>query len=128
MEQLGIKLDMRLHTTRLKQCLLYEFTDMKAQKKGQDVLLTLEDDTSPALAKVCELDSDSEAIQLAHATKIVHNHMFREAKPFTGFTEGCQKESVSSLLLALVNVIVESLTITDHYEERTPAALSIAQL
>ena len=54
--------------------------------------------------------------------------MFVEAKPFTGFTEGCQKESVSPLLLALVNMILEGPTITDHYEETTPAALSIAQL
>ena len=54
--------------------------------------------------------------------------MFVEAKPFTGFTEGCQKESVLPLLLALVNMILEGPTITDHYEETTPAALSIAQL
>ena len=61
--------------------------------------------------------------------KIVRNHMFVEAKlPFTGFTEGCQKESVPPLLLALVNMILEGPTITDHYEDTTPAALSIAQL
>ena len=34
MEQIGIKLDMRPHTTRLKQRLLAEFTDIRAQKKG----------------------------------------------------------------------------------------------
>ena len=128
MEQHRIKLDIKLHTTRLKQRLLAEFTDMRAQKKGRDVLLAFEDDIGPALAKACELDSDSEAIQLARAAKIVRNHMFGEAKPFTGFTEGCQKESVSPLLLALVNMILEGPTITDRYEEMTPAALSIAQL
>ena len=92
MEQLGIKLDMRLHTTRLKQCLSAEFIDMKAQKKGHDVLLAFEGDIGSALAKVCELDSDSEAIQLTHAAKFVHNYIFGKAKPFTGFTEGCQKK------------------------------------
>ena len=34
LEQLGIKLDMRLHTTRLKQRLLAEFADIRGQKKG----------------------------------------------------------------------------------------------
>ena len=50
------------------------------------------------------------------------------AKPFTEFTVGCQKESVSPLLLALVNMILEGPTITDPYEKVTPVALSIAQL
>ena len=53
MEQFGIKLDMRLHTARLKQCLLAAFTDMKAQKimqKGQDILLAFEVDIAPVLA------------------------------------------------------------------------------
>ena len=128
MEQLGIKLDMRPHTTRLKQRLLAEFTDMRAQKKGQDILLAIENDIGPALAKACEIDSDSDAIILAHVAKIVRSHMFEDAKPFTGLTEGCQKESVSPLLLALVNMILEGPTITDHDEGTTPATLSIAQL
>ena len=96
---------------------------MRAQKKGQDVLLAFEDDIGPAL-----FDSDSDAIHLARGAKIVRDHMFEEAKPFTGFTEGCQKESVSPLLLALVNMILEGPTITDHCEGTTPAALSPAQL
>ena len=108
--------------------LLAEFPGMRAQKKGRDVLLAFEDDIGPALAKACEFDSDSDAIHLARAAKIVRDHMFEEAKPFTGFTEGCQKESVSPLLLALVNMILEGPTITDHCEGTTPAALSIAQL
>ena len=128
MDQLGIKLDMRPHTTRLKQRLLAEFTDMRAQKKGRDILLAFENDIGPALAKACEIDSDSDAIILACAVKIVRNHMFEDAKPFTGLTEGCQKESVSPLLLALVNMILEGPTITDHDEGTTPATLSIAQL
>ena len=54
--------------------------------------------------------------------------MFGEAKLFTRFTECCQKESVSPLLLALANMILEGPTITDCYEKVTPAALSIVQL
>ena len=101
---------------------------MRAQKKGRDILLAFENDFGPALAKACEIDSDSDAIILACAAKIVRNHMFEDAKPFTGLTEDCQKESVSPLLLALVNMILEGPTITDHDEGTTPATLSIAQL
>ena len=60
-----------------------------------------------------------------HVLQSIRDHMFEEAKPFTGFTEGCHKESVSPLLLALVNRIP---TITDHCEGTTHAVLSIAQL
>lgn len=71
--------------------------------KSRDVLFVFEDDLGPVLAKACELDSDNDVIHLVRAAKIVCDHMFEEAKPFTGFTEGCHKESVSPLLLALVN-------------------------
>ena len=70
MEQLEIKLDMRPHTTRLKQRLLTEFTDMQTQKKGRDILLAFENDIGPVLAKACEIDSDSDAIILAHAERL----------------------------------------------------------
>ena len=85
MEQLGIKDNGRVHTIRLKQCLLAQFTDMRTQKKGRDVLMEFEEDIGPALAKACEFDSDSDAIQLALAANIVHKQMFGKAKPFFGF-------------------------------------------
>ena len=128
LEQLGVKLDVKVHTTRLKQRLLTQFTDMKAQKKGRDVLLAFEDDIGNALAKACELDSDNKAIHLARAANIVRNHMFGKSKSFSGFPIGCQKESVSPLLLALVNMILEGPSIKEQSEDTTPAALSIAQL
>ena len=85
LEQLGVKPDAKVHTTRLKQHLLNRFTDMCTQKKGRDVLVAFEEDIGTALAKACEFDSANDAIHLACAAKIVRNHMFRKAKPFTGF-------------------------------------------
>ena len=128
MEQLGVQLDTRIHTTRLKHRLLAQFTDMRAQKKGWDVLMAFEEDIGTALSKVCELDSDNEAIHLARAARIVRSHLFGKAKPFAGFPEGCQMEFVPFLLLALVNMILEGPSIQDHSESTTSAALSIAQL
>ena len=40
----------------LKQCLLAEFTDMRAQNKGRNVLLAFEDEA-------CELDSDTVTVK-----------------------------------------------------------------
>ena len=91
LKQLGVKLDVKVHTTRLKQRLLTHLTDMQAQKKGREILLSFKEDIDTALAKACELDSDNDAIHLAHVAKIVCNCMFGEAKSFPGFTMRCQK-------------------------------------
>ncbi len=111
MEQL---VDVGVHTTRLKQRLLVQFPDMRAQKKRQDILLVFEEDIGAALAKACELDSYSDAVHLARAAQIVRRNIFGEAKTFTGFPAGCQKSSVPSLLLALVNMILEGPSIRDQ--------------
>jgi len=128
MEQLGLKVDTRLHTTRLKERLLAHFPDLRAQKKGRDVLLVFEEDIGAALAKACELDSDCDAVHLARAAQIVRRNMFGEAKSFTGFPSGCQKSSLPPLLLALMNMILEGPSIKDQSRDTTPAALSISQL
>ena len=44
MQQLGVKLGTRVHSTRMKERLLAEFPDMRAHPKGRDVLLVFEED------------------------------------------------------------------------------------
>ena len=101
MQQLGVKLDTRVHSTRLKHRLLAQFPDMREHTKGRDVQLVSEEDVGAALTKVCELDSDNDVVLLARAAQTMRRHMFEEGEPFNGFPEGCQEDSVSSLLLAL---------------------------
>ena len=125
MEQLGVEVDNRVHSTQLKQRLFAEFPDMRAYTKGRDVLMTFEDDIGSALAKACEQDNNEDAMHIARAAHIVHRHTFGEAKPFNGFPEHCQEDSVPQLLLTLVNMILEGLRIKDQMEEAT---LMIAQL
>ncbi|KAJ8407186.1 hypothetical protein AAFF_G00288620 [Aldrovandia affinis] len=127
-EQLGVQLDTRVHSTRLKQRLLAQFPDMRAHTKGKDILMAFEEDLGAALAKACELDSDSDAVHLAHAAQIVRRHMFGEAKPFTGFPEGCQEESVPLLLLALVSMILEGPSIKEQMADTNPAAIATTQI
>ena len=118
MEQLGVQLDTKVHSTRLKQRLLAQFPDMRAHTKGRDIMMAFED-VGAALAKACELHSDSDAVHLAHAAQIVRRHMFGEAKPFTGFLEGCQEESVPPLLVALVSMIVEGPASRNRWQTLT---------
>jgi len=70
--------------------------------------MAFEVDVGAAVAKACELDSHSDAVHLARAAQIVRRHIFGEAKPLTGFPEGCQEEYVPPLLLAPVSMIVET--------------------
>ena len=128
MEQLGVQLDTRVHSTRLKQRLLSQFPNMRAHTKGRDILMAFEEDLGAALDKACKLDSDSDAVHLALAAHIVRRHMFGEAKPFTGFPEGCQEESVPPLLLALVSMILEGPSIKDQMADTNPAAITAAQI
>ena len=82
-----MKLDVKVHTTRLKQHLLTHFTDMHDQKKWRVVLIAFEEDIATPLAKACELDSVNDIILLACVAKTVRNHMFRKSKSFTGLSE-----------------------------------------
>ena len=124
MQQLGVKLDTRVHSTLLKQRLLAQFPDMRAHTKGRDVLLVFEEDVGDALTKACELDSDKYVVHLARAAQTVRRHMFEEGEPFNGFPEGCQEDVVPSLLLVLVSMVLEGPIIKDQMADTTPAALA----
>ena len=71
MEKLGMKLDARVHSTRLRPRLLSQFPDMRAHTKGRDIFIALEEDIGGPLDKACELDSDIDAVHLASASYIV---------------------------------------------------------
>ena len=101
---------------------------MQAHNKGRDVLMVFEEDVGAALATACGLDCDSDAVHLARAAQIVRHQMCREAKPFNGFQERCQEESVPSLLLGLMSMVLESPSIKDQMADTTPAALAVAHI
>ena len=126
MEQLGVHLNTRVHSTQLKQRLLAHFPTCGHTPKGKDILMAFEVDVGAALAKACELDSHRDAVHLARAAQTVRRHMFGEAKSFTGFPEGCQEEYVPPLLLALVSMIVEGPSIKEQMADTNPAAIATA--
>ena len=105
--------------------------DKQGQSERRSVLLAFSDDIGAALTKACEWDTDSnsDAVHLGHAAKIVRRHMLDEQKSFTGFQEGCLGDSVPNLLLALLIMVLEGPSVRDQSEyPATSAALIIAQL
>ena len=128
LEQLGVSVDNRIHSSRLKIRLLVALPDLKAHSQGRDVLLTF--DIGNAIRKAC--DHDNDATLLAPAAQVVHKEMFDKKFYFDGlFKPGCQQDSVPKSLLALLNMILKGLNI-EHQTHigtgSTTAALSISQL
>ena len=128
LKQLQIETDEKVHSTRLKERLLKHLPDLRAHNKGRDVFLVFQNDIGAALVKVVEQDDDDDAVQLAHAAKIVRKDLFEKSSSFNGsFRKGCQEDSVPELLLALVSMILDGPNIKDQISA-TQAALTIAQL
>ena len=65
LEQLGVVIEGRVHTSRLKLRLLSVFPDVTAHLQGRNVMLSFDDDIGGALTKACDHDSDHDAMHLA---------------------------------------------------------------
>ena len=114
LKQLQIETDEKVHSTRLKERLLKYLPDLRARNKDRDVFLVFQNDIGAALAKVDEQDDDDDAVQLAHAAKIVRKDLFEKSSSFNeSFRKGCQEDSVPELLLALVSMILDGPNIKD---------------
>ena len=58
LEQLGLTIEKRIHTTRLKNRLLSALPDLRAHSQGRDTLLSSENDIGPALMMASYHDSE----------------------------------------------------------------------
>ena len=106
LKQLGVSVDNRIHSTRLKMRLLASFPDLTAHTGGRDILLTFDRHIGGALRKAC--DHDGEALYLARAAQIVRQEIFDRKFSFNGSCQkDCQQEVIPNSLLALVNLIQE---------------------
>ena len=129
LEQLGLTVEKRIHTTRLKNRLLSAIPDLRAHSEGRDTLLSFEKDIGPALMMAYYHDSD--AMHLMRATQVVRKEIFYFS--FDGsFQENCQQEAVPPSLLALVNMILDGANIKHQTKlvntTTTKPALAISQL
>lgn len=130
MGKLGFPLSRtQVHSTRLENDLLARFPDLKAHHTfEQQVLLAFDETLSNVLGSFLDR-SNREAVQLAEAAKTLRRHINESRYKFTGFTEGCQEESVPIKLLAFVNMVLGGPDIECQNEQPSqPATLAIAQL
>ena len=58
----------------------------------------------------------------------MRRQMFGEAKPFIGFPEGCQKDSVPQMLVFLVEMVLEGPNIKDQMTDTCTEAVTISQI
>ena len=128
LKQLKIETDETCTVHDLKKDFLKHLLDFRAHNKGRYVFFVFQNDIGAALVKVAEQDNDDDAVQLAHAAKIVRKDLFEKSSSFNGsFRKGCQEDSVPELLLALVSVILDGPNIRDQIST-TQTAFTIAQL
>ena len=103
LEQLGVEVDGRVHTSRLKLRLLSVIPNLRATSQGRNVMLSFDDDISGALQKACEYDynNDHDAMHLVRAAKVVRREKFKQKYLFDGsFTEESLRNVVPQSLLA----------------------------
>ena len=123
---------LRIHSTRLKIRLLSALPDLTAHVQGREILLTFKEDIGLALIKAS--DGDSDAVHLMRAAHVIRKELLNiKIKQFDGFfTSECQRDSVPSSLLALVNMIQDGPNIKHQTQlasnASTTAALSVSQL
>ena len=95
LEQIGGIEKPDVNSTRLKEKLLAEISELEAHKQVRDVILTFDEDIGLALSQASDY---SDAIILAKATKILRRHMLDHMSKFDGtFHDGCIEERVNSI-------------------------------
>ena len=98
----------RLNSTRLKERLISQRPDLRAEKSGHEVLLIFEEYVGSILKDTLEEDEDRNTALLAKAAKIVRTDIFNTRYEFSGsFEPGCEQKAVPPSLHALVGYILE---------------------
>ncbi len=82
LEQLGVVVEGRIHTSRLKTRLMSVFPDLRAHSQGKSIVLSFENDVGGALKKACNYDND--AMHLACAAEVVRKEIFEKNYIFDG--------------------------------------------
>lgn len=102
LEQLGIELP-DMHSTCLKEQLLFHIPELEAHHQGRDVLLVFKKDVGEILAQASKY---GEAIHMAKAAGMIRRNMLKRKRPFNStFHDGCLEDPVPASLLQFVCLI-----------------------
>ena len=79
--EFGLKIEGRIHSTRLKNRLLAQFEDLREQREGKEVILAFSNDIGGALHDAASINYNKEGAILAEADKIIRRDIFRQENP-----------------------------------------------
>ena len=120
LEQLGIQLTDKIHSTRLKNRIIARIPSIHAYQEGREILLAFDYDIGAALKRSQRDHSDNETSCLARAASIVRKNMLEKRTSFNAtFENNCQKNSVPQCLYSLVNMILRGPNIQNQTENKS---------
>ena len=108
LESLGLQVEGRIHSTRLKNRILAQFEDLREYKEGKDVILAFESNIGEVLTCAASIDYDDEGYILAEAARIIRRDSFNfDHQSFGGhFEYGCQDESTPNSMKTLITMLL----------------------
>ena len=109
LEELGLKLEGRIHSTRLKNRILSQFDDLTAYNEGREVLLVFNSDVGEALTSAASINYNDEGFILAKAATIIRRDILgsKHSEFEGGFSPECQESYVpASIFLPTMRTIL----------------------
>ena len=129
LQQMGISVEHRIHTTHLKERLLLHMPQMKDYNKGRDVFLTSNKHVSDLLYQGYQMDQDEFAVVMQKISAKIREEMFALETSFIGSLEQ-KTEGSSKTLASLLTMIVNGSNIVDQsaVDELSQPVASVAQI
>ena len=133
LEELGLEIENRIHSTQFKERLLSSCPNLVTHKSGRDVYVSFPEDVGAMLQNTHTEDSDDEGACLTKASNIVRREILNSLCSFEGtFDKNYQHTSVPKTLMSLLSMIKNGsqLTLQNQHENGydQQSCLSIAQL
>ena len=93
LESLGLSIEGRIHSTRLKHRIMAQFEDLREYKDGREVILAFNSEVGEALTCAASIDYDDEGDILAEAARIIRRDVLNfNTSNFNGqFEPNCQQ-------------------------------------
>ena len=112
LEQMGVDISQRVHSTRLKERLIQQCPDLTSYKDGREVLVAFREDVAAVLKNASEKNTDKEAMVIAKAANIVRRDLLNiENSQFHGIETNCQEASDPQSLRSLIAMIMGGTSI-----------------
>lgn len=104
LEQLGVVVEFRIHSTNFKDRILSSCPNLVAYKRGRDVFISFRDDVGAVLSNAYVDDDDDEGTYLAKAANIVRRDILNTISSFDGIFDENSKKTLSQELFLLWSV------------------------